>query len=657
MTDKAEIEAVAEEGREAAPIAPSEVPPQIMPDSISRDDDKVAMSRLFRAARIEGMDADSRRVRLAFSSEEPVERSFGMEVLSHDADAIDLDFLGSGRAPLLLDHDLGRQIGVVENVTVDSDRRGRAVVRFGKGALSREVLDDVVDGVRANVSVGYRINELERESDREDEGLETFVARRWTPLEVSIVAIPADTSVGVGREGSTDTFDVHIRQERTTHMSDQTNAVEAEAPAPQVDTAKIANEARSNELSRIREIMAIGTQHQVRELAERAIDNGTSLAEFKGRVLEHLAATGSDKPLAQPVDQPDISTKEQQNFSLVRAIRAAATNDWSGAGYEREVSAEIARNTGRDPKGFYVPAAGWGQRNLIVGANADGGFMKPTDHLGNEFIAALRGRIVVAGLGARVMTGLSGDVAVPKISAGGTAAFVGEGSAVAEVNQTFAQVTMAPKTLGTFTDLSRKLIYQSDPSAEAVIRDDLLAAVAAKIEDVAIEGGGSNEPTGITQTSGIGSVAIGTNGGAPTWASVTALVKEVEQDNAALSNSQAFLTNPKVKHKLAGTAKVGSSDSVMVLDAPWNELYGYPMGITTHTPSDLTKGSTSGTCSAMIFGDFAQMMIGFWSATDVLVDPYTGGPQGNIRILVHQDLDVAIRHAQSFAACLDYTTT
>ena len=199
--------------------------------------------------------------------------------------------------------------------------------------------------------------------------------------------------------------------------------------------------------------------------------------------------------------------------------------------------------------------------------------------------------------------------------------------------------------------------YQSDPSAEAVIRDDLLAAVAAKIEDVAIEGGGSNEPTGITQTSGIGSVAIGTNGGAPTWASVTALVKEVEQDNAALSNSQAFLTNPKVKHKLAGTAKVGSSDSVMVLDAPWNELYGYPMCITTHVPSDLTKGSTSGTCSAMIFGDFAQMMIGFWSATDVLVDPYTGGPQGYIRILVHQDLDVAIRHAQSFAACLDYTTT
>ena len=647
MTEKVEVETE----REAAPIV--EPPVEIMPDKITRDDETVTMSRLFRHARIEDMDADDRRVRLAFSSEEPVERSFGMEVLSHDTDAIDLDFLGSGRAPLLLDHNLSQQIGVVEKVTIDEDRRGRAVVRFGKGALSREVLDDIVDGVRANVSVGYRINELERESDRQDEGLETFVARRWTPLEVSIVSIPADQSVGVGRDGSTDTFDVHISQKEDTHMSDQETAVEA----PKVDTAQIANEARSNELGRIREIMAIATQHQVRDLGERAIDNGTSLAEFKGRVLEHLATTGSDKPLAQPVDQPDISTKEQRDFSLVRAIRAAANGDWSDAGYEREVSSEIARSVGREAKGFYVPSQGWGQRNIIAGTNADGGFMKGTDHMGSEFIAALRGRLEVAGLGARIMTGLQGDVAIPKISAGGTAGFVGEGSAVSEVNQTFAQVSLSPKTLGTMTDISRKLAYQSDPSAEAIIRDDLMGAVAAKIEDVCIEGDGSNEPTGVTKTSGIGSVAIGTNGGAPTWASVTALVKEVEQDNAALTDNQGFLTNPKVKHKLGGTAKVSSSDSVMILDDPWNTLYGYPVRFTTHVPSDLTKGSTSGSCSAMIFGDWSNLVIGFWSGMDVLVDPYTGGAAGNIRILVHQDLDVGVRHAQSFAACLDYTTT
>ena len=418
--------------------------------------------------------------------------------------------------------------------------------------------------------------------------------------------------------------------------------------------AAAADEARADERKRVREISALAGRHQLKDIGDKAIDDGTGIDEFRAQVLN---AIGDAKPLYTPADQPDISEKEQRDFSLVRAIRAAANGDWSDAGYEREVSSEIARNTGREPKGFYVPAEGWAKRNLIVGTNADGGFLKGTAHMGNEFIAALRGRLEVANMGARIMTGLQGDISIPKISAGSTAAFVGEGSSVAEVNQTYAALTLAPKTLGTFSDLSRKLVYQSDPSAEAVIRDDLMAAVAAKIEDVSIEGDGSNEPTGVTKTSGIGSVAIGTNGGAPTWASVTALVKEVEQDNAALSDNQGFLTNPKVKHKLGGTAKVGSSDSVMILDDPWDTLYGYPIRFTTHVPSDLTKGSTSGTCSAMIFGDWSQLMIGFWSGMDVLVDPYTGGPAGNIRILVHQDLDVGVRHAQSFAACLDYTTT
>ena len=107
---------------------------------------------------------------------------------------------------------------------------------------------------------------------------------------------------------------------------------------------------------------------------------------------------------------------------------------------------------------------------------------------------------------------------------------------------------------------------------------------------------------------------------------------------------------------MAQTAKVSSTDSVMLLDAPWNALYGYPLSVTTHVPSNLTKGSTSGTCSAMIFGDFAQLMIGFFSAADVLVDPYTNGSKGAVRIIVHQDMDVAVRHAQSFAAVLDLTT-
>ena len=184
---------------------------------------------------------------------------------------------------------------------------------------------------------------------------------------------------------------------------------------------------------------------------------------------------------------------------------------------------------------------------------------------------------------------------------------------------------MVGRTLGARTDVSRLLLLESDPSIEQIVRDDLLNAVANKIEDVAIEGGASNEPTGITQTSGIGSVAIGTNGGAPTWAMVTDLVKEVEVDNAALNAATlGFITNPKAKSKMANTVRVSSTDSHMILNDPYDSIYGYRLGISTNVPSDLTKGTTSGTCSAIIFGDFSQLMMGiFGGGPDVLVDPYT----------------------------------
>ena len=582
------------------------------------------------------MDEEKRTIRIAVSSEEPVERSFGLEILEHSAEAIDLDFLGSGRAPLLLDHDPKQQIGVIEKTDIGEDRVLRADVRFGKNALADEVFSDVVDGIRSNISVGYRIDNLSKEE--RDDGT-VFKATRWTPLESSIVSIPADQSVGVGRSDKTQPV-----PKEDIPMEQEINVEEVRAQAAEAERAAYSKQVPEN--------IALGAKHNKRDLADEAVGKGYSIEQFRGLLLEKI---GDAKPLE--VAEPDLTPTEQKRYSLMRAIRAAASNDWREAGFEREVSDEIGRVSGRTPKGFFVPGHAWGQRDLIAGSDGDGGHLKGVDHMGSEFIEALRSKLVVSSMGARVMTGLKGDVSIPKLSTVASAAFVAENNAVSEQNQAFGELSLAPKTLGVMTDISRKLMLQSDPSAEQIVRDDLLNAVAAKIEDVAIEGSGSNEPTGITKTAGIGSVAIGTNGGAPTWASVTSLVKEVEQDNAAISDSMGFLTNSKVKAKLAGTAKVGSSDSVMILNDPWNELYGYPLGITNHVPSDLTKGSTSGTCSAMIFGDFAQIILAFWSAPDVLIDPYTNSSKGGTRVVVFQDLDVGVRHAQSFAACLDYTTT
>ena len=173
---------------------------------------------------------------------------------------------------------------------------------------------------------------------------------------------------------------------------------------------------------------------------------------------------------------------------------------------------------------------------------------------------------------------------------------------------------------------------------------------------VAINGGGSNEPSGILQTAGIGSVALGTNGGPPTWTSVTDLYNEVEVDNAA-EGRLGYLTTPQAKAKMANTSKVSSTDSRMVLDEPWSNLLGVPFRSNTLVPSDLTKGTSSGVCSAMIFGNFNDLLIGSWSGIDINIDDKTLSTTGGVRIVAFTDVDVSLRHAESFAAILDMTTT
>ena len=586
----------------------------------------------YRSASGEMYDEDDRRVRMSLSSEEPVERSFGNEVLEHSEKAIDLSRANSGNMPLLLDHDLTKQIGIVERAYLDgADRKLRAVVRFGKSRLAEEVYLDVKDGIRSNVSIGYQIKNMVNR----DNG--TVVADAWMPYEASIVSVPADNNVGVNRKLDPQPS-VKIGDDKMTDINVDEIREQASEAAKR-DFQKNAGE-----------ILKLAEKHNRRDLGNDAIGQGLTVAQFRGVLLD---AIGEGQPLEQSPAAVEMSAKEERQYSFMNAVRGIV-NGSGLRGLEAEVNDEIAKNVGRAARGFYAPESFWGgKRDLTVGTNSAGGFLKPTEHLGDQFVDALRSRLVFNELGSRFMSGLTGDVAIPKLATGVSAGFVAENGATSEVNAVFSQITMSPKSLGAFTDVSRLLMIQSDPSVEQIVRDDLLNAIAQKVEDVAIEGGGSNEPTGITGTTGIGSVAIGTNGGAMTWAKVTDLVKEVEIDNAAINgNTLAYLSNPKVKSHLASTSKVASTDSVMLLDAPWNSLYGYNMAVTNNVPSDLTKGTGTG-LSAMIFGDFSQLMIGLFSTPDVLIDPYTAGSSGAVRIRVMQEIDVAVRHAQSFAACLD----
>jgi HK97 family phage major capsid protein len=329
------------------------------------------------------------------------------------------------------------------------------------------------------------------------------------------------------------------------------------------------------------------------------------------------------------------------------------TRDWSDAGLELEASRAVADKVGKKAQGIYLPMDVMA-RDLTAGTNSAGGYTVGTDMMGGSFIDLLRNRMMVMQMGARLMTGLNGNVAIPRQSGGATAYWVAENGAITESGQTFDQVTMSPKTIGALTDISRRLLLQSSVDVEALVRDDLASTIALALDLAAINGSGSsNQPTGILNTSGIGDVAGGTNGLAPTFAHMVELETDVATANADIG-ALGYLTNAKVRGKLKQTEKA-SSTGQFVWDG--NGVNGYNAMVSNQVPSTLDKGTSTGVCSAIIFGNWNDLIIGQWGAgIDVMVDPYTGGAAGTVRVRAMQDVDIAVRHAASFSAMQDALT-
>lgn len=364
---------------------------------------------------------------------------------------------------------------------------------------------------------------------------------------------------------------------------------------------------------------------------------------------------GSLRAQGMPDPRIGMSDGEVRRYSLLRAIRAAATNDWSQAGLELEASRAVAQRVGKPAQGFYVPYDWAEARDLVKGTPSAGGYLVSTDVLAQSFIDLLRNRMVVRAAGATVLSGLVGDIAIPKQTGGATAYWVGEGSAPTESQQTIAQVAMTPKTVGGFTDISRKLLLQSSIDVEAFVRQDLATVLALAIDYAALHGSGaSNQPTGVASTSGIGLVVGGDNGAAPTWAHIVDLETEVAIDNADVGRL-AYITNAKVRGKLKKTP-VESGTGIFVWDKGNTPLNGYPAYVSNQVRRDLTKG-TGTALSAIFFGNWGDLVLGMWGVLDLLVDPYTGGTSGTVRVVALQDVDVAVRHEESFSAMLDAITS
>ena len=571
--------------------------------------------------RAQQIDDEDRTLEFPFSSEYPVARYFGNEILAHTREAVDLARLNDG-APLLFNHDPDKLIGVVERAWVDEDqKRGYARVRMSRNPFAQEVMNDVRDGVLRNVSFGYAINDMEQRG-------EDFIVTRWSAHELSLVSIPADPTIGVGRS-----MDAPIAATAassvppSTDMEDNTTdlmAVRAEA----------ASEAAKAERTRISGITAITEKHGMADLGRQLVESGRSLDEARAAVLDQLGAKA--QPVSESAGDIGLSAKETREFSFQRAINALANPGdrklQEAAAFERECSEAAVQRDGKAAQGIRVPNEVL-RRDLTVGTASGAGDLVGTDFRPGSFIELLRSRSALAGLGVTSLTGLSGNVAIPRQTAAATAYWVAESGSPTESQQTVDQVNLSPKTVGAFTDYSRRLMLQASIDVEQMIRQDLATVLALEIDRCGLYGlGNTSQPLGVKLTTGINTENFGA--ATPTYAEVVSMESKIAADNADIG-AMAYLMNATMRGNLK-TKDKGTDTGAYVFE-PGSTVNGYNAVVSNQVES-----------GDIFFAVWSQLIMAMWSGLDLTVDPYTHSTSGTVRVVALQDVDFAVRHPEGF---------
>ncbi len=612
-------------------------------DEEKRNDIK-SEEKLFRTFDLDrqSINEETRTITLAFSSEEPVQRNFGLEVLNHDSENVRLGRLNN-RAPLLINHQQEPVIGVVERANIDSDKVGRAIVRFGKSATATEIFEDVKDGIRSQVSVGYRIHEMEKDNSSEES---LYRAVDWEPYEVSIVSIGADQTVGVGRS---EELPINSIDERKSKM--ETEIVNE----PIVDEAKLREAVQKAELQRIQEIESYGAEHNQTELAREYIVDGRTVPEFQSAILEKIKNYKPEK-----VHEIGLTEQETRSFSWMKLIRALANPSdrrmQEEASFEFEASRAQAEKSGIDPQGAFVPSdVIFGQkldaqRDLTVGTNTAGGFTVQTDVLASSFIDVLRANMVFSKVGVTELNGLNGKVSIPGSDAGSTAYWVAENGAVSESDQTFIARSLDGKTCGAMTDVARNLMLQSSIDVEAFVRNDIAKSLALEIENKGLIGNGTgNAPIGVYNTTGVGGTTInGANN--PDWGDIVDIWNGVASNNALRGNLN-WVGAGTISANMMKAFRNGTGSDRPILD----DIAG-PDGnasLMTH-PYYISENNVESGKSLLTFGDWSALVMGSWgNGLDLVVDPYTNSNTGATRVVGLYLVDFAITTPKSFSCSVN----
>jgi HK97 family phage major capsid protein/HK97 family phage prohead protease len=575
---------------------------------------------------------EERTIEFPFSSELPVARWFGEEILDHSLEAVNLSRMNDG-APLLFNHDPDRVIGVVERAWVDEEkRRGMARVRFSRNDFAQQVLADITDGILRNVSVGYAIGDAENRGD-------SIVATSWEPHEVSVVSIPADPTVGIGRS-----LDAGAPAPANT----PTPSPMMDENTPNLDEVRA--QAMAEERARVASITDLCRTHKVEDKAQNFIERGASVTEAQAEVLAELAQRAKAPQHAAPAQRAvpiagaapmsadiGMSDKEIRSYSFLRAMRAQLMpNDPTvreDAGFEREVSQAVAQRMGISPKGMLIAHDVLSARTLTAGTAATAGNLVFPDARPESFIELLRKRNVLTSLGVQMLTGLVGPVPIPRQTGAATAYWVGEAVEATESEMTVDQVNLTPKNLSAWTRFSRLLMMQSSLDVETLVRQDLVTVMALEIARASLYGtGSSSQPEGLKFITGINTEDFAA--AQPTYAELVSMETKIAADDADIA-AMGYATNATVFGGFKTTEKAANTAQFVLEPGGTVNSYGVVRS------NQVESGD-------VFMGVWNQMLIGMWGALDLQVNPYSEDKAGNIRVVTHQSCDVAVRHPESF---------
>ena len=622
----------------------------------------------------------------SFSSEAPVNRWYGPEVLVHEADAVDLARMNDGGV-YLWNHDRDVVLGVAEKAWLGDDRRLYATVKWSPNTLERgseewKRRQDVEAGIVRNVSFAYEINDVRMVE-------ETVFVTKWNVLEVSSVSVPADQTVGLGRAMDDPWGGAEAKaadpapaapnpepapaaaadvEAEPVHSLKCQQAAEPAKPSDElpmtteINVAELQQDARRAERDRAAAIRGMCSEFSLPDLAEKLINDDASVdaarevvmnelgmrkVEFQGRVHDAGAS------------EIGLSKSEKKRYSFLRVAAYLADPNprtAEAAGFELEVARAAQAKHSRSASGVLIPWEVLGANRAaetpgqVAGTFGDGGALVGTNRLDAQFIDLIRNRSAFLNSGLTMLSGLEGNVEIPKKLGTSQYYFVGENADVANSKLTFGLVNMIPRTIGVRVPISRRMMIQSSPDVENLVRMDMAESVALGMDSSIGYGTGSNgQPLGIINTTGIGSVTLGggsskvfpANVGGGThdcgdWGDYVDLEIELAIDNLD-DGSMRYIMNSVVRGALKQTLRASAAGSDYIMTDS-GQVNGYQVTVSNQMQQN-----------DVLFGNFADCVVGMWSGLDVVIDPYTQSASGQVILTVHQDFDVALRRPQSFA--------